>query len=155
MILTKVCCQTNITPMKDKYPIHLIGLIRDNVNRYLSQELKNLGLVGISPSHGDILGALCLKDSFRMKDLATLINRDKSTITALVNKLINLGYVEKETDDSDCRISHIRLSEKGRQSKPAIFEISKRLNEKAYSGFSKEEKRILSMLLSKISANFN
>ncbi len=141
--------------MKDNYPVHLIGLIRDNVNRYLSQELKNLGLTGISPSHGDILGVLCLKDSLPMKDLATLINRDKSTITALVNKLINLGYVVKETDNIDSRISHIRLAEKGRQSKSAILEISKRLNEKAYSGLSKEERKILSMLLSKINANFD
>ncbi len=90
--------------MNDNYIIHLIGLIRDNVNRFLSQELKNLGLKGISPSHGDILGALCLKDGLQMKELATLINRDKSTITALVNKLIGLDYVEKETDGNDNRM---------------------------------------------------
>ncbi len=140
--------------MNDEYLIHLIGLIRDNTNRFLSRELKNSSLKGISPSHGDILGALCLKDGLRMKELAILINRDKSTITALVNKLIRLGYVEKETDYQDNRINLIRLTEMGKQSKPAILEIAKTLREKAYEGLSEEERKILSMLLSKISKNF-
>ncbi|MBU3918083.1 MarR family transcriptional regulator [bacterium] len=140
--------------MDDNYIIHYIGLIRDHVNRFLTQELKKHELKGISPSHGDILGALCLKDNLRMKELATLINRDKSTITALVNKLIDLGYVEKEADLNDNRINLIRLTEKGQKIRPEIKKISEKLRLKAYKGLSDEEKTILSMLLSKISRNF-
>ncbi len=140
--------------MDKKFIIDDIGMIRDHVNRFLIQELKKHGLNGISPSHGDILGILCLQDRVQMKDLATFINRDKSTITALVNKLVDLGYVEKEVDLNDNRINFIRLTGKGRGIKPDIKSISEKLLKKAYKGLSSEEKTILSMLLSKIRKNF-
>ncbi len=140
--------------MDDKFIIHYIGLIRDHVNRFLIQELKKHDLKGISQSHGVILGALCLKDRMQIKELAAFVNRDKSTITAIINKLINLGYVEKETDSKDNRINLIRLTEQGRKIKSNIKSISEDLRLTAYKGLSNEEKTILSMLISKISKNF-
>ncbi len=140
--------------MSDKFIIHLIGLIRDSVHRFLIQELKKHELSGVSPSHGDLLGALCIRDGMRMQELATFINRDKSTITALVNKLIDLGYVEKERDITDNRIWMVRLTDKGRIIKPSIMEISEKMRSKAYDGLSEEEIKIVSLLLSKIYKNF-
>ncbi len=140
--------------MENKLTIHLIGKIRDAVHKYLTKELKNHGLKGISPSHGDILGALCINEKLQMRELANLTNRDKSTITALVNKLIVLGYLEKESDEIDNRISWARLSEKGKSIEPDIQNISKNLNIKANKGLTLEELTTLNTLLIKVFNNF-
>jgi len=51
---------------------------------------------GLVTSHGDILYALFQKRTLTMKEIAEGIEKDKSTVTALVNKLIAHGYVQKE-----------------------------------------------------------
>ena len=63
-----------------------IGKIRDKANSFLTKELMIRQLKGIAPSHGDIMGALFTNGDLPMKKLAEIINRDKSTVTALVKK---------------------------------------------------------------------
>ena len=77
-----------------------------------------------------------------MKDLASTIHRDKSTITALVNKLIKLGYIKKEQDEKDVRVTLISLTQKGREFKKDFDEISKEVIKKLYLGFDSKEKSL-------------
>ena len=85
-----------------------------------------------------------------MKEIAEIIDKDKSTITSLINKLIALDYVEKKKDMNDNRISIIRLTAKGKALKSSFMEISKKLITKAYQGVSEQEKEILNILLAKL-----
>ena len=132
----------------------MIGKINERVNRYLTEELKNKGFEGVSPSHGDIIGALCLVDYLKMKELPELINRDKSTVTSLVNKLVKLGYIEKKADPDDSRVTQIHLSKKGESLKPDVMEISHNMRSKAYSGITDKERIVLMDLLIRIYKNF-
>ena len=141
--------------MNTNFIIHMIGKINEKSNRFLSEELKKKGLEGVSPSHGDIIGALCLVDYLQMKELSELINRDKSTVTSLVNKLVALGYVEKKKDPADHRVTQICLSQKGESVKPDVMEISNKLRSKAYKGLSDEDRIKIMDLLIKIYKNFN
>ena len=133
--------------------IHLIARIHDKSHKFLIQELQKHQIKGIVPSHGDILGALCLIDELKMKDLAALINKDKSTVTALVNKLIAQGYIEKKSDPSDNRISLVRLSKKGQSIKPEILRISEKLNLTACRDMSDKDKKALMKLLTRVDKN--
>ena len=49
-----------------------------------------------------------------MGNIAQAINRDKSTVTVLVNKLERLKYIEKRKDATDSRVTLIRLTPKGK-----------------------------------------
>jgi DNA-binding MarR family transcriptional regulator len=89
-----------------------------------------------------------------MKKLSEIINRDKSTITALVNKLINSGYIQRRTHESDSRSSIISLTEKGRAMQKKFREVSEALRKKAYKGLTDEEMETLMHLLTKIHDNF-
>ncbi|MGO0943864.1 MarR family winged helix-turn-helix transcriptional regulator [Clostridioides difficile] len=42
-----------------------------------------------------------------MKEIAAKIGKDKSTVTVLVNKLINLGYLERQKCTNDKRITSL------------------------------------------------
>ncbi|MDQ0171563.1 MarR family transcriptional regulator [Paenibacillus tundrae] len=43
-------------------------------------------------------------DSLTMQELSKLIDRDKSIVTVLVDKLVKIGYIHKEKDLKDTRI---------------------------------------------------
>jgi len=108
---------------------------------------------GLAPSHGDILGALILAGQLSMKELARATNRDKSTVTALVNKLVSLGYVERKTDAGDGRVTLVQLSAKGRSIEPKIRDIGRKLRSLAYRNISKKEREVLIDLLTRIENN--
>lgn len=109
---------------------------------------------GLAPSHGEILGALIYRGPLPMTEIARIIEKDKSTITALVNKLIKLGYVQRGKHSSDARISLISLTEKGAALKREILLIAGDLRARSYQGISDEEAETLVRLLTKIDENF-
>jgi MarR family transcriptional regulator, organic hydroperoxide resistance regulator len=140
--------------MKKELIILQIGRIRDKANSFLTRELARRKLKGIAPSHGDILWALITNGDLPMKKLSEIINRDKSTVTALVNKLINSGYILKRTHEADSRSSIISLTEKGRAMQKSFWDVSEALRKKAYQGLTEEEMETLMHLLTKIHDNF-
>ena len=131
-------------------PLVLIWRVREKANRFLVQELRNHNVEGLAPSHGDILWALFKNRSLSMKQLAEIIDRDKSTVTALVNKLIKLGYVRKTPDATDSRVLRITLTKKGEGLQDTLVDISGRLLEKFYKNLSEKERNDLAALLVKI-----
>jgi len=130
--------------------VYLISRIREKANRLLIRELGNHNLMGIVPSHGDILVSLFLQPRITMKRLAEMIDRDKSTVTTLVNKLVRLGYVEKTADSTDNRVTLVSLTPKGRSLKPVFLDISLKLQESVYKNLTRREKGTLIDLLAKI-----
>jgi MarR family transcriptional regulator, organic hydroperoxide resistance regulator len=140
--------------MKKELVILQIGRIRDKANSFLTRELARRKLKGIAPSHGDILWALFTYGDLPMKKLSENINRDKSTVTALVNKLINSGYILRRTHESDSRSSIISLTEKGRAMQKDFWEVSETLRKKAYQGLTDDEMETLTRLLTKVHDNF-
>jgi DNA-binding MarR family transcriptional regulator len=143
----------HINPMKARLIISRIGRIRDKANTFLAAKLQEAGIKGVSPSHGEILWALLFSGELSMKKLAVKIHRDKSTVTALVNKLIQLGYVSKRTDESDSRVNLISLTQKGMNLKKDVMNISESLQERAYKGLKEEELVMLMKLLDRIDQN--
>jgi MarR family transcriptional regulator, organic hydroperoxide resistance regulator len=99
--------------------------------------------MGLSPSHGDILVFLFGKGSSTMSEIAQKIDRDKSTVTALIKKLINHGYVETTVDTRDSRVTVVSLTEKGRQLKPDFEAISQIVLDRAYGDCSPKEKEVI------------
>jgi DNA-binding MarR family transcriptional regulator len=140
--------------MKKELAIHQIGKIRDKANAFLTRELAGRNLKGIAPTHGDILWALFTYGDLPMRKLADIIHRDKSTVTALVNKLIDFGYVERRTHEADSRSNIISLTEKGRSVQKDFWEVSEALRKKAYQGLSDKELETLMRLLTRIYENF-
>lgn len=134
--------------------ISLISKIREKANRFLLNELKKLGLGNIAISHGDILSVLFERKEAAMTEIADAIHKDRSTVTALVNKLIKLGYISSRKDPDDNRSTIVCLTEKGENLKSSFMEISHKLYALEYEGISDEEKIVFRKLLKKIYNNF-
>lgn len=139
---------------KSDHVISLIGAVRAKAHRLIVAELEKRRIRGIGPSHGNILNALYEHGGpLRMSELGLTIKRDKSTITALVNKLIDNGYVEKLKDPEDGRASLIRLTPKGEAFKSHFDEISRVLIERVFANMSSSEQETLIRLLTKTAEN--
>lgn len=134
--------------------ISLISKVRESANRFIIDEMKRWGVTGLVPSHGDIIFALLKSETLTMKDLSERIGKDKSTVTALVDKLLKLGYVEKTRDTRDSRVIFVTLTENGKALKPMFDAISTDLMTLVYQGISTEEKEALLHTLLKIYRNF-
>ncbi|EKN89129.1 sugar-specific transcriptional regulator, TrmB family [Leptospira interrogans str. 2003000735] len=135
--------------------IYLISRIRDEFHKHLNQELKEKNLSPLTTSHADILFALVKKNKAQMQDIAKMINRDKSTLTALVDKLEVLGLVARTKDSEDQRIIHLELTPKADSVRPVLLGISRSLLGNLYRGFTENEKKELVRLLMKLYQNQN
>ncbi len=135
--------------------ISQISKIREGVNRLIVQGLREHGIDGIVTSHGDIFYVLFRHEELSMQETADLIGKDKSTVTALVDKLIKAGFIEKRQDDADRRVTFIRLTEEGQRLRPDFHEISVTLLARIYAGFTEQEKETLVSLLTRIQENIS
>lgn len=136
--------------------IATISSIHNSANKLIIEELKKYNLEGLAPSHGDILIKLYQnEDGVAMNKISSSINKDKSTVTALVNKLEKLELLEKFKNDSDSRSIMVKLTQKGLDTKPIIIDkISAKLLDSTYKDFSNDEKELLCKLLEKMKDNF-
>ena len=140
--------------METKNIISLISKIRESANRFIVAEMDSWGIEGLVPSHGDILVALLKAEKLTMKELAEKIDKDKSTVTALVDKLIKQGYVEKTRDIEDNRVVFVTLTENGKALKPMFDKISEDLLSIVYKDIPEDEREVLINTLKKIKNNF-
>lgn len=124
--------------------------IKGQAYRFITEELRAHLVQGIAPSHGGILSALYEDGKLPMRALAKRIGRDKSTVTALVDKLIRRGYVKKEKGEEDRRQNFIVLTKKGRDLEPVFDKISRKLIRRVYKDVSQEEQRVLIGILQRM-----
>lgn len=136
--------------------ISTIVSIHNHANKLIVDELKKHNLDGLVPSHGDILILLYQnEEGVPMNKITSSINKDKSTVTTLVNKLEKMELLEKFKSESDSRSTIVKLTQKGLETKPIVMgEITTKLLDVTYKNFTQEEKKVICVLLEKIKKNF-
>ena len=139
--------------MNEKKFLYTISSIKRRAFAFLQAEMKKVGIEDIPPSYGDVLFAVKTKSGLGIKEICQVSNKDKSTVSLIVNNLEKTGYLVKEKDIVDGRSVKIRLSKKAEIQGEKMMAISEKLNEKIYEGLSDEEKAIFFMLLKKIAVN--
>lgn len=82
-------------------------------------------------------------------DLTKIMFLDHSTITRAVAKLIKLGYLKRQPDATDKRISHLYLTAAGEDLRQPLFELTKHAEELAFGNLTTEERNIIQPLLLK------
>jgi DNA-binding MarR family transcriptional regulator len=77
----------------------------------ISKPLRNQ--TSITPGGMFVLGSLKRHGILSMSDIGKCLSMPKPHITVIVDKLIEEGYVERQSDPKDRRIVNILLTEKG------------------------------------------
>ena len=136
--------------MEQKNMIALMSRITELTNRMIVDELKMRGIQGIVPSHGGILVKLFSGRQYTMQEMAAAIHRTKPTVTVLVAKLEEQGYVQRTKSPEDSRVTLLHITEQGRALEPVFQEVSAKLNALVYQGLTEEKSQAMTTALRQI-----
>lgn len=101
-----------------------------------------------------ILATLMEKgDGFAQKEILADLPISKSTMSNTIDNLVEKGYLRKEEDPEDKRVTVIYLTEKGEEAESTVREIDKKVVEMMLKRFSESEKEELTEYLEKLLKN--
>jgi len=90
-------------------------LLRQIIKSNQGYEEACVAFFGVTSSQGGALLALPLKKTLRMNELSNGVGVDKSTMTRMVDQLVDKGLVFRKVDEEDRRLVHIGLTGQGQQ----------------------------------------
>lgn len=86
-------------------------------------------------------------DGVSQKEIRESLPISKSTTSKTVDNLVRKGYLRKERDSEDRRVTLIYLTDKGREIEDVIKDVEKRAGKRMLENFSEEERDRLAMYL--------
>lgn len=142
------------TPYEPASFVSFLSRTLAEANRFIVEQLKQRGLSDLVPSHGDILVHLFAHEPVTMQELAQAINRDPSTVTALVRKLSDAGYVRTAKAADDKRVTKASLTDKGAGLREDFDGISAKLLETQMQGIDDGDFDTACNVLNRVRDNF-
>ena len=117
----------------------LIARIHQLAGRLFAEKLKKYNLDEINPAQGRILFVLWQKDGISIRELAGKTSLGKSTLTSMLDRLEEAGYLERVPSIGDRRKIKIKLTERDRKLRNIYKKVSNEMTELFYDGFSAGE----------------
>ncbi|TGJ98367.1 MarR family transcriptional regulator [Leptospira langatensis] len=136
--------------MKQDRLLVLITVLRDQILDELKKDYSRFGLTNITPAMGAVLCALKSERPQSMKEIAKQILRDQSSVTPLVQKLVDLDLVIQERSSLDARESQVRLTAIGKNTRLKIIRAGRKMNARLYRGMSTGDRKSLISLLAQL-----
>ncbi len=102
-----------------------------------------------------LLRVLSRNNGIPQNDLAFITNRDKASLTRLVNTMERKELVKRESSESDKRVNLIYITQKGRDVLSAANPTLQKINEQVQNDLSQSEIESTIRTLKKISTNIN
>jgi len=135
----------------------------ETINQYLIQMAENLPLFERFNLNTGALKNLTMQEihtvSFirrlgtpRMSDLARRGHVTLGTMTVMVTKLVDKGYVRRTRDDKDRRVVRVKLTARGRRADKLHMEYHKEFMDKILGALTESEQQQLVRLVKKIMA---
>lgn len=141
--------------MDNNYVVYSFNKVKKMMHQYLDNQIKSFDIFDLVPAYGDILTSLYINDGkLKMNQISEMVGKDKSTITVLVNKLADRGYVIKEKSTLDKRVTYIKLSEKAYEYENEFHTIASNVRQVAFKDFTEEEVKTFMTMLHRMHDNF-
>lgn len=141
--------------MRENYILYSLNRTKKMVHQYVDQLLKNEGFDDLVSSYADILTSLFFNEGqLKMHQISDMVGKDKSTVTVLVNRLIERGYIIKEKSQLDRRVTYIKLTEKAKVVQNQFIEMADQIEEIAFTDFKPEEVEQFNNFMTRLQENF-
>jgi DNA-binding MarR family transcriptional regulator len=129
---------------------HLLPQISRRHFRRIHALLGDLGLYRGQPV---LLAVLWEHEGFAHSELAQHLGVTPATITKMVQRMEQAGFVSRQPDRADQRISRVYLTEKGRLIRHQVDEVFRTLEADMMAGFDEAEREQLLGYLQRVAAN--
>jgi DNA-binding MarR family transcriptional regulator len=106
-----------------------------------------LGAYGMTPVQQLVLGALCREEGISAGDLGKKLLLDPATLSGILDRMSDRGWVVKQTDPDDKRVLRIYLTDEARDLEPKLMQERDKANEEILRNLTLEEKVLLKRLL--------
>ncbi|KFI11736.1 MarR family transcriptional regulator [Vibrio coralliilyticus] len=127
----------------------LINVVANDAAKTFDTELKKHGLtLALWPT----LMCLWEEEGVTQRDIAQKSKVENSTTTRTLDKLENLGLVERQPDPNSRRAFRIYLTDEGRALKETLVPIPMAINQKLLSSLDPKERDEIIRLLQKMVA---
>jgi MarR family transcriptional regulator, organic hydroperoxide resistance regulator len=111
--------------------------------------------VGLYPGQPPFLFLLWERDGRSQSELAACLNIKPATVTKMVARLEKAGFIRRETDAGDQRVSLIYLTAEGRQVQARVEGIFAQMDGELAQGFTLEEQAQLRNFLVRLQNNLS
>lgn len=94
-----------------------------------------------------VLEGLWIEEGITAADLGKLLVMDKATLSGVLDRMIDSGWIRKENDPNDGRVFLLYTTEKAAELKDELIALRIAANEEMLSGFNTEEEVLFKRLL--------
>ena len=131
---------------------YLIMAEQSMFQKELLARLKDTGLTIGQPK---ILDYLKDHDGAGQKDIARGCHIEPGTLTTLLNRMEDIGLVERRTLNGNRRSLYVFLTEKGKEQVELVTEAFSAMEEEAFRGMSETEHETLMRLMHQVYENIS
>jgi DNA-binding MarR family transcriptional regulator len=116
----------------------LLSRVHHLSGRLLAKKLREHE-VEINPSQGKIMFVLWREDGISISELARRTSLGKSTLTSMLDRLEQMGYLRRVPSSRDRRAILIERTEKDLSWQEAYVQVSQEMTRIYYAGFADNE----------------
>ncbi len=127
-----------------------ITYLSDLIEKILEETIAMSDFEDLTQQQLHYLKVLVKMKNPTLTEFARELGRTKPTVTVLVDKLTEKGYIKRIHSDEDRRVMHLHVDKKGTKINALREMAHERMSEKIRSGLSETETAILAELLKKI-----
>lgn len=139
--------------MNDAVPHDLDRLIVEVCREHYLRAHTLFNTLGLYRGQPPILAALLERDGRTHSDLAAVLRIQPATVTKMVRRMEQAGFVTRQPDPDDQRISRVYLTAAARSIQADMVQISQTLAEETLQGFRPEEIILLRRFLIQMREN--
>lgn len=130
-----------------------ISRIRQINGRIMNKILSEKNISAFSGEQGRILHVLWEEDGISIKELSFKTGLAVSTLTTMIDRMEEANLIKRIPDKKDRRKILIKLTEYTNSLKGVYDEISQKITDYSYDGFSENEIETMERLLKKMLDN--
>ncbi|WP_367718716.1 MarR family transcriptional regulator [Nitratireductor sp. GISD-1A_MAKvit] len=142
-----------IGPMNDPDPNKLSFLIHDVARLMRKRFLERDNEFGLTSAQWRLLFNLLKEDGVPQARLAELLEVEPISISRMVDRLAESGWVVRRLAPRDRRVRMIYATRKAREACSGIREMAATVHEEALSGLDDKERRVLIDVLGRMAVN--
>lgn len=98
-----------------------------------------------------VLEGLWYQQGVTAAEMGKLLILDKATLSGILERMLESGWIRKERDPRDGRVYRIFTTEKADQAKKELIDLRVQANEEFLAGFTPEEQVLFKRLLRDLS----
>lgn len=131
----------------------LISKIKQIQGRVFEKLLDEHGISEFNGAQGRILFVLWEKDGITVSELSQKTGLAKTTLTSMLDRLEEMGHIQRTSSPTDRRALKIVLTPEARMLEDKYNSVSDEMNDIFYGGFNDEEILAFETYLGKVLKN--